>query len=158
MFNLIDTESGGKVDFWLLVDEPFDRSRFARRHQQEVLGIRLVLSTPEDTILQKLKWAKLSGEREGVRGCAQGVREVQAGILDLEYLELWVGRLGRERLVEAAAEGGGGGKMNRIARQFGGGGRVKASGARVPGAPREVAARVVEAVRRLLVADESRHI
>jgi phosphoesterase RecJ-like protein len=37
--------------------------------------------------------------------------------------------------------------VNRIARQFGGGGHVKASGALVPGVPREVAARVVEAVR-----------
>lgn len=37
--------------------------------------------------------------------------------------------------------------VNRIAREFGGGGHVKAAGALVPGAPREVAPRVVEAVR-----------
>ena len=32
MANLIDTTSGDKIDFWLLTEEPFDRSRFARRH------------------------------------------------------------------------------------------------------------------------------
>jgi phosphoesterase RecJ-like protein len=37
--------------------------------------------------------------------------------------------------------------VNRIARQFGGGGHVKAAGALVQGAPAEVAPRVVEAVR-----------
>lgn len=40
--------------------------------------------------------------------------------------------------------------VNRIAREFGGGGHVKAAGALVPGAPREVAPRVVEAVRSAL--------
>ena len=30
-FNLVDTTSGDKVDFWMLKEEPFDRSRFARR-------------------------------------------------------------------------------------------------------------------------------
>ncbi|HEX2093693.1 MAG TPA: DHHA1 domain-containing protein, partial [Longimicrobiaceae bacterium] len=40
--------------------------------------------------------------------------------------------------------------VNRIARRFGGGGHIKASGALVPGAPAEVAPRVVEAVREIL--------
>lgn len=30
MFNLLDLREGDRVDFWLLTDEPFDRSRFAR--------------------------------------------------------------------------------------------------------------------------------
>ena len=30
MFNLIDSSSGDKADFWLLTDDPFDRERFAR--------------------------------------------------------------------------------------------------------------------------------
>lgn len=98
MFNLIDTESGDKVDFWLLTDEPFDRSRFARRREQEVLGIRLTLTTPEDTILQKLKWAKLSGGSEKAFVDALRVFEVQAGTLDIEYLDTWAGRLGVEDL------------------------------------------------------------
>lgn len=100
MFNLIDTESGDKVDFWLLTNEPFDESRFARRREQEVLGIRLKLTTPEDTILQKLKWAKLSGGSEKSFVDALRVFEVQAGTLDMDYLESWVHQLGVQDLWE----------------------------------------------------------
>ncbi len=32
MFNLIEIGGGNKVDFWLLTDSPFDRSRFSRRY------------------------------------------------------------------------------------------------------------------------------
>jgi len=29
-FNLLDVSAGDKVDFWILTDEPFDQTRFAR--------------------------------------------------------------------------------------------------------------------------------
>src|ERR1700746_3430934 len=32
MFNLLDVEGGDQVDFWLLTDDPFDRSRFSRKY------------------------------------------------------------------------------------------------------------------------------
>jgi hypothetical protein len=48
----------------MLTDEPFDRSRFKRRRTEEVLGLKLAVSSPEDTILAKLSWAKRSGGRE----------------------------------------------------------------------------------------------
>ena len=64
MFNLIDVTSGDKVDFWMLTNEPFDRSRFARKYAEEVWGMRITVSSPEDTILAKLRWAKLSGGSE----------------------------------------------------------------------------------------------
>jgi hypothetical protein len=63
MFNVIDNEDGGKVDFWILTGEPFDRSRFARRVRIQALGTALSISSPEDTILAKLRWALLSGGR-----------------------------------------------------------------------------------------------
>ncbi len=61
MFNLVDTQEGDNVDFGVLTDEPFDQSRFARRQSEDVLGIRVAVSSAEDTILAKLRWAKLSG-------------------------------------------------------------------------------------------------
>jgi hypothetical protein len=60
-FNVIDTEEGDKIDFWMLTDSDFDRSRFSRRYAEDVFGVRMKVSTPEDTILSKLRWAKLSG-------------------------------------------------------------------------------------------------
>lgn len=106
MFNLINTETGDKVDFWVLTDEPFDRSRFARKYQEELMGIRLKMPTPEDTILAKLWWADQVGGSEKQFGDALRVYEVQTGKLDVDYLNEWVEklRLGPlwERLLEEA--------------------------------------------------------
>ena len=64
MFNLIEPSSGDKADFWLLTDDPFDRERFARRRREEALGLELSVSTPEDTILMKLRWSAKAGGSE----------------------------------------------------------------------------------------------
>jgi hypothetical protein len=98
MFNMIDLASGDKVDFWLLTDDPFDRSRFTRRRVVEVLGLRLPVSAPEDTILMKLRWAELSGGSEKQFRDALRVYEVQHAMLDLDYLNSWAVQLGVESL------------------------------------------------------------
>ena len=46
------------------------------------------------TILAKLRWAKLSGGSEKQYTDALRVYELQHALLDLEYLEQWVGELG----------------------------------------------------------------
>jgi hypothetical protein len=94
MFNLIETSEGDKVDFWLLTDEAFDQARFARRYLEQFEGIRLRVSTAEDTILMKLKWAVLSGGSEKQFVDALRVYEVQYAQLDQAYLDSWAPRLG----------------------------------------------------------------
>jgi hypothetical protein len=93
MFNLLDIKEGDKVDFWMLTDDPFDRSRFSRKVAVEFMGLKIQISSPEDTILAKLRWAKLSGGSEKQYGDALRVYEVQFPKLDLEYLEYWVSEL-----------------------------------------------------------------
>jgi hypothetical protein len=93
MFSLIDLKGGGKVDFWMLTREAFDQSRFKRRYEEPFMGIRMRVSSPEDTILAKLRWAKLSGGSEKQFTDALRVYEVQFGNLDLEYLDQWVKKL-----------------------------------------------------------------
>ncbi len=95
-FNLIDRAAGDKVDFWILTDEPFDLSRFSRRITEEFMGLRMQVSSPEDTILAKLRWAKLSGGSEKQFMDALRVYEVQFGELDIDYLEKWAKKLGIE--------------------------------------------------------------
>ncbi|MHB1361665.1 MAG: hypothetical protein ACYCW5_03580 [Thermoleophilia bacterium] len=94
MFNLIEAGSGIKIDFWPLKDEPFDRSRFGRKRAEKILGIPVRVSSPEDTILMKLKWAEMSGGSEKQFTDALNVYEIQFGNLDLKYLNDWAGRLG----------------------------------------------------------------
>jgi hypothetical protein len=98
MFNLLEYASGDKVDFWMLTDEPFDQSRFARKKALDVLGIRLNVSTPEDTILAKLRWAIQSGGSEKQVADARSVYELQGSALDLDYMNMWARRLGVESL------------------------------------------------------------
>ena len=93
MFNLIGVTEGDKVDFWTLTGEPFDRSRFARRIVENITGIKIWVSTPEDTILMKLKWTKLSGGSEKQYTDALRVYEVQHETLDKNYLKYWVEEL-----------------------------------------------------------------
>ena len=99
-FNLLDIRNGDKVDFWLLSDEPFDQSRFARRYVEEFEGQRLHVSSPEDTILMKLRWAELSGGSEKQFGDARSIYELQQNSLDLPYMEQWVKSLGVTTLWE----------------------------------------------------------
>jgi hypothetical protein len=100
MFNLVDAADGGKVDFWMITREPFDASRFARRVRETVLGVPAFVSSPEDTILSKLRWARLSGGSEKQFGDALRVYEVQRPTLDLEYLEHWTRELDLRELWE----------------------------------------------------------
>jgi hypothetical protein len=94
MFNLIDMREGDKVDFWLLTEEEFDRTRFSRRDAVPFDGVQLVISRPEDTILGKLKWSVMSGGSEKQFTDALRVYEVQYGSLDHDYLDAWAAKLG----------------------------------------------------------------
>jgi len=98
MFNLIDLKGGDKVDFWILTSEPFDRSRFSRSYSEKFMGIEMQVSSPEDTILAKLRWAKLSGGSEKQFTDALRVYEVQYGKLDISYIEHWAKKLDIESL------------------------------------------------------------
>ena len=89
MFNIIDTSEGDRIDFWLLTDEPFDQSRFSRKYAEDVMGFSLQVSSPEDTILAKLRWAQLSGGSEKQFADALRVYEIQYGKLDLDYIADW---------------------------------------------------------------------
>lgn len=92
-FNLLEVSTGEKVDFWLLTDSPFDRSRFARRQRVELEGIEVDVSSPEDTILMKLLWCKTSGGSEKQFQDAVRVYELQSDLLDTPYLERWAKEL-----------------------------------------------------------------
>ncbi|MBI5815016.1 MAG: hypothetical protein HZB29_05345 [Nitrospinae bacterium] len=89
MFNLLDVETGEKADFWILTEDPFDKSRFSRRETIHVFGVDMPVSRLEDTILMKLAWSRKSGGSEKQFTDALRVYEVQYGALDMTYMEHW---------------------------------------------------------------------
>ena len=100
MFNLIDTQEGDKIDFWILTNGTFDKSRFERKYEEDVLGIKMKISKPEDTILAKLLWAKLSGGSDKQFIDALRVYEVQYRNIDLQYMMHWANQLDIDELWE----------------------------------------------------------
>lgn len=94
MFNIVESATGAKIDLWLLTDDTFDHSRFERRRVVDVFGQAIAVSTPEDTILMKLRWAMQSGSSERQVGDARHVLELNADSLDWTYLDQWAGRIG----------------------------------------------------------------
>ncbi|MEO8497754.1 MAG: hypothetical protein ABI614_22030 [Planctomycetota bacterium] len=93
MFNLLDNRSGDKVDFWMLTNESWDQERFARRTTIQLYNRDVRITTPEDTILAKLRWSKLSGGSEKQFADALRVYEVQRSALDVEYIAKWATQL-----------------------------------------------------------------
>ena len=88
-----------KVELFLLADEPFARERFARRKQKQFGDVMAWLPTPEDVIVQKLRWfarAKRSKDWDDARHVAA----VQLARLDLTYIRHWCDQHGTRELFE----------------------------------------------------------
>ncbi|MBI4666043.1 MAG: hypothetical protein HY751_06520 [Nitrospinae bacterium] len=94
MFNMLDLESGDRIDFWLLTENDFDRSRFERKIRETIFGVGIDISTPEDTILMKLRWGMLAGGSEKQFTDALRVYELQYATLDFNYMKTWAQKLG----------------------------------------------------------------
>ena len=105
-FNLIDNESLGKVDIFILKDNPFPQIEFQRRRSQLVRqnpDQMLVLPTPEDIILQKLVWYRMTkNESQRQWRDVLGVLKLQGDRLDFDYLQKWGVELSLSDLLETA--------------------------------------------------------
>ncbi len=94
-FNVIDLETGWKIDLIIRKDRDFSREELSRRQAVEILGARVFIATAEDTVISKLEWG-LKGESERQLRDVAGILEVRKGSLDLAYIERWVAALGLE--------------------------------------------------------------
>ncbi len=92
VFNMVYLPTYLKLDFWLLKNEEFDQVRFSRRKRVKILGQSMMMASPEDMILQKLKWYQM-GKIEKHLVDAAFVYQIQLKNLDQKYLNLWVKKL-----------------------------------------------------------------
>lgn len=91
-FNFIDQATGIKVDFWILKDEDFDKSRLKRRVAKKILNQKVYFTSPEDLILMKLLWHKESQSTRQLEDI-QSVMEFSKDQLDFAYLKKWAKKL-----------------------------------------------------------------
>jgi len=91
MCNVIDIETGWKVDLIVRKDRPFSREEFGRRQLAVVGGVRLFIATAEDTVLAKLEWRSRSDSERQFRDV---VAVLSLQDLDAAYLRRWATELG----------------------------------------------------------------
>jgi hypothetical protein len=105
-FNLIHLESSLKIDFFPLRKRSFSQQEFSRRQPRRLLETSIApayVATAEDTLLSKLEWFRAGGEvSENQWRDVLGILKVQAGNLDLAYLNHWARELHVEDLLEKA--------------------------------------------------------
>jgi len=95
-FNILYLPTALKLDFWLLTDDLFDKSRFSRKKKVEILGQKMWIASMEDTILQKLRWYKEAKIEKHLVDAAF-VYQVQERNLDKKYLQDWTNKLDVEK-------------------------------------------------------------
>ena len=105
-FNVIDLPNAWKADLIVKKDREFSELEFERRESIEVADLRFVIAKPEDVVIAKLEWMKISPSEHQMQDVA-GILTVQGEKLDRSYIEKWVNTLGlgeQWRAVREAAE------------------------------------------------------
>jgi hypothetical protein len=107
-FNIIDTAKGFKVDVFVRPDTPFEQSAMSRRGPVTLADQPdkpLIVHSPEDVILFKLRWYRLGNESsEQQWRDVLGVLRAQGPRLDHPYLDRWAQDLGVTDLLARARQ------------------------------------------------------
>ena len=105
MFNIIDLIGGWKADLIVRKNRPFSVEEFQRRKTATLAGQPLPLACPEDVILAKLEWNRVTPSERQVKD-AFSVAVAQWPQLDQAYLRKWAPTLGvsveLEEMLQAA--------------------------------------------------------
>ena len=96
-----------KVDLFGVGPTPYDEVEFSRRRPVVVRepDVRLVLKTPEDTVLRKLWWFRQGGEVSDRqwRDVVQ-VLKIGSATMDAQYLDTWAKVLAVDDLLQRVRE------------------------------------------------------
>lgn len=94
-----------QIELFRLSDDPHDRTRFERRRKVQIFANPGVfVPSPEDVIVQKLRWSH-AAKRPKDFADVVAVMQVQGPVLDWSYIEKWCAEHGTlELLTEAKAE------------------------------------------------------
>lgn len=101
MFNVIDVESGWKIDLIIRKDRPFSLEEFARRVVMTLGTVRLPVATVEDLVIAKLEWTRLGGSARQLEDVRALVALADAQF-DRAYVRRWTSLLGLEAQWQAA--------------------------------------------------------
>lgn len=95
MFNVIDMETGWKLDLVIRKPTAHAVAEMGRRTLGTIAGVRAPLATAEDVIIAKLAWARDGGSERQLIDVA-GIIAAKGATLDRAYLAEWIAALGLE--------------------------------------------------------------
>jgi hypothetical protein len=90
MFNVIDYETGYKIDFIVKKNTEFHNNEFSRRRTTSAFGLNFLVVSLEDLILAKLIWiqqVQSEIQMNDIRNLMQNET------IDMDYLKIWTYRL-----------------------------------------------------------------
>ncbi|NOY92689.1 MAG: hypothetical protein GXP55_15985 [Deltaproteobacteria bacterium] len=90
MFNVIDLDTGWKADLIVRKARRFSVREFERRRRAEWQGLSVYVASPEDVVLSKLEWCRLSGGSQRQLADVAGVVAALGEQLDVQYIEQWL--------------------------------------------------------------------
>jgi hypothetical protein len=102
MFNIIDLETGWKIDLVPRKRRAFSAMEFSRRQELDLLGLRVFVASLEDTIIAKLEWSQLGGGSSRQLEDVRDLLSLAGDRLDGAYVERWINDLGLEAQWQAA--------------------------------------------------------
>lgn len=90
MFNIIDTDTGYKVDFIVRKDSPYRKTEFERKKQVEMMGVDTWVVSIEDLILSKLIWIQ---QLQSDKQMEDITNLLDNDHIDFPYLRHWIEKL-----------------------------------------------------------------
>jgi predicted nucleotidyltransferase len=93
LFNLIDLQTGWKIDLIFRKARAFSKEEFHRRQLVDIQGIAVFVASAEDVVIAKLEWAKLAKSQRQIEDVV-AILKIKGEALDQSYVEKWISELG----------------------------------------------------------------
>jgi len=106
LFNVIDMATAWKADLIVRKARPYSVEEMSRRVEGDLLGARVFVASPEDTLISKLEWAQQGGGSELQLRDVSGILQLRGAELDRGYIDRWVAELGLDELWRRVRDAG----------------------------------------------------
>ena len=91
-FNFIDPLTGVKIDFWVSERDAFSLSKSKRKIAKKIGGKNVYFISPEDLILSKLVWCRISESAKQLEDI-ESILKISGAKLDKRYIKIWSAKL-----------------------------------------------------------------
>lgn len=111
-FNIIHLDTALKADIFIAKSDAWTQQEAARRRLAELVtgdvSTRLYIASPEDMVLQKLRWFRIGGEVSDRQWTdVQKMLKTQQYVLEYDYLAFWAKQLALTELLNQALQAAG---------------------------------------------------